>query len=70
VETLIDPWRKSSKSGGSNGGCVEVARTDERVLIRDTTNRGAGHIDVAPGAWQAFIDTLKLRTQQEAALRR
>lgn len=59
METLIDPWRKSSWSGGSNGGCVEVARTSGSVLIRDTTNRAGGHIDVTPEAWQAFIDTLR-----------
>lgn len=59
METLIDPWRKSSWSGGSNGGCVEVARTSDSVLIRDTTNRAAGHIDVTPEAWQAFIGTLR-----------
>jgi hypothetical protein len=59
METLIDPWRKSSWSGGSNGGCVEVARTSERVLIRDTTNRAAGHIDVTPEAWQEFLATLR-----------
>jgi hypothetical protein len=60
METLlIDSWRKSSWSGGGNGGCVEVARTTERVLIRDTTNRPAGHIDVTTEAWRAFLGTIR-----------
>lgn len=60
METLlIDPWRKSSWSGGGNGGCVEVGRTPDRVLIRDTTNRPAGHIDVTAEVWQTFLGTLR-----------
>jgi hypothetical protein len=53
-----DPWRKSSYSGTNGGGCVEVAKTG-RVLVRDTTNRAGGHIDVSAEAWQAFINKLK-----------
>ncbi|ASU56556.1 DUF397 domain-containing protein [Nocardiopsis dassonvillei] len=40
-------WRKSSYSGGS-GSCVEVAE-GQTVLIRDTRNRGLGHLVHTPG---------------------
>lgn len=29
-------WRKSSYSGGSGGGCVEVAEQPDQVLVRDS----------------------------------
>nr|WP_285608547.1 DUF397 domain-containing protein [Actinokineospora globicatena] len=32
------PWRRSSRSLGGN--CVELARTDNRVAIRDSKNPG------------------------------
>ncbi|WP_155979821.1 DUF397 domain-containing protein [Nocardiopsis sp. CNS-639] len=48
-------WRKSSYSGGS-GSCVEVAE-GQTVLIRDTRNRGLGHLVHTPGpgprSWSA-----------------
>lgn len=56
---VTNPWRKSSWSNGGSGGCVEVARTPGTVLIRDTTNRAAGHIDVAPEAWKTFLSMLR-----------
>lgn len=60
METPVtSPWRKSSWSNGGGGGCVEVARTSGTVLIRDTTNRAAGHIDVAPEVWTDFLVALK-----------
>lgn len=54
----MNPWRKSSWSGSNGGGCLEVARTADRLLIRDTTNRAGGHIDVTPEAWQEFLSTI------------
>ncbi|WP_184928900.1 DUF397 domain-containing protein [Saccharothrix ecbatanensis] len=31
-------WRKSSRSNGRNGACVEVARTANKTLLRDSKN--------------------------------
>ncbi|MFD6951041.1 MULTISPECIES: DUF397 domain-containing protein [Nocardiopsis] len=53
-------WHKSSYSGGS-GSCVEVAE-GEAVLVRDTQNRGLGHIDYTPGAWTSFLHCVNLPT--------
>lgn len=58
-DQLTSAWRKATYSGTNGGGCVEAATTPRRVLVRDTTNRAAGSIDVAPEAWRAFIDGLK-----------
>ena len=33
-------WRKSSRSGGDNGQCVEVACAADERLVRDSKNQG------------------------------
>ncbi|QWF77735.1 DUF397 domain-containing protein [Amycolatopsis sp. CA-230715] len=49
-------WRKSSYSG-NQGDCVEVAIGADEVGVRDTKNRAAGNLTVAPAAWSAFVRT-------------
>jgi hypothetical protein len=54
-------WRKSSHS--DNGGeCIEVgARAEaDRVLVRDTKNRGGPVLRFSPAAWRRFASQLKL----------
>ncbi len=51
-----DEYHKSSYSGHS-GECVEV-REGRRTRIRDTRNRGLGHLEVTAGEWAAFLGTL------------
>ncbi|MEO3929558.1 DUF397 domain-containing protein [Micromonosporaceae bacterium B7E4] len=53
-------WRKSSRSNGSGGACVEVAdNLSGVVLVRDTKDRAGGTMAFAPGRWQAFLDFAK-----------
>ena len=52
-------WRKSSRSGGGGGECVEVAVGVEQVGIRDSKNPAAGELTVSPAAWTAFIAGVK-----------
>lgn len=47
-------WRKSRVSS-SNNACVEVAMTNDGVGVRDTKDRAAGHLTLAPGSWSAFL---------------
>lgn len=48
-------WFKSTRSG-NNGACVEVARLDDTIGVRDTKDRGAGPIlRFTPAEWEAFI---------------
>ena len=49
-------WRKSSYSGGSDGGqeCVEVAFA-QAVRIRDSKNTGGPELKFSVEAWQGFI---------------
>ena len=59
VSSPVVKWKTSSASQGTN--CVEVAFTDENVLVRDTKNREAGFLTVPNSAWQALIDDLGRR---------
>ncbi|MGW1681699.1 DUF397 domain-containing protein [Saccharopolyspora sp. NPDC002376] len=52
-------WRKSSRSGGNGGNCVEVGFGFDAVGIRDTKDRDGGHLAVAPARWQAFLRAVK-----------
>lgn len=47
-------WHKSSYSG-TQGNCVEVARIQAAVGIRDTKDRSGGALLVSPVSWAAFL---------------
>jgi hypothetical protein len=55
------PWRKSSYSGGSEGGsnCVEVAGSDGTIKVRDSKDPGNGSLAVSPARWRVFTASLK-----------
>ncbi|GAA0509027.1 DUF397 domain-containing protein [Saccharopolyspora thermophila] len=52
-------WRKSSRSNGNGGACVEVAVTPEVVGVRDTKDRDGGTLTFTPDRWAAFLTALK-----------
>ncbi|WP_326551560.1 DUF397 domain-containing protein [Micromonospora sp. NBC_01813] len=53
-------WRKSSRSNGSSGNCVEVAdNLPGRVLVRDTKDRDGGTLTFGPSAWSSFVALAK-----------
>ena len=51
-------WRKSSYSGSSGNNCVEVAKSDNNVLVRDTTDRAGAVLAVPADAWRVFAARL------------
>ena len=51
-------WRKSSRSGGNGGTCVEVATLTDRVLVRDSRNPDGDVLAVARAQWRAFTRTV------------
>jgi hypothetical protein len=55
-------WRKSSRSNGNGGECVEVADLpDGSRMVRDTKDEGAGPtLRFTPSEWQAFVAGVKL----------
>ncbi|MEV0055670.1 DUF397 domain-containing protein [Saccharopolyspora shandongensis] len=53
-------WRKSSRSGGTGGACVEVALVVNAAGVRDSKLGDASPIlPFAPGAWSAFLTAVK-----------
>ncbi|MGI5213828.1 DUF397 domain-containing protein [Plantactinospora sp. CA-290183] len=53
-------WRKASRSGGSNGGCVEIAgNVPDLVAVRDSTRPEDGAHVVSRPAFAAFLREVK-----------
>lgn len=50
-------WRTSSYSA-AHGGCVEVAPTRARVLVRDSKNPEGPALTVPTPAWRTFLTTV------------
>jgi Domain of unknown function (DUF397) len=55
----IKNWRKSSRSGGNGGECVEVGSDDDTIYIRDTATPGPTLAFPRP-VWAAFVEGVKL----------
>jgi hypothetical protein len=52
-------WRKSSRSGGNGGDCVEVAgNLPDVVAVRDSKDPTGPVLTFSPAAWRAFILSL------------
>jgi hypothetical protein len=52
-------WQKSTRSGGNGGQCVEVARLDGTVAVRDTKNRSGAILFFPASQWSQFIASAK-----------
>lgn len=49
-------WRKSSRSSGNGGACVEVADNLPGVVgVRDSKDPAGPALIFAPAAWRAFV---------------
>jgi hypothetical protein len=53
----VNAWHKSSYSSGSQN-CVEASE-GERTLVRDTQNRGHGHLDFTSDVWIALMSAVR-----------
>jgi hypothetical protein len=52
-------WRKSTRSGGNGGNCVEVADLVGRVGVRDSKDVGGGVLAFEPYRWSTFVAAVK-----------
>ena len=50
-------WRVSSWSNGT--ACIEVAKSEAAILVRDTKNRERGILTLPFTAWEDFIKTIQ-----------
>ncbi|MEV4497789.1 DUF397 domain-containing protein [Micromonospora arborensis] len=57
-------WRKSTRSGGSGGNCVEVADNLPSVVgVRDSKDPTGPALAFAPTTWSAFVASVKGQRQ-------
>jgi hypothetical protein len=53
-------WRKSSRSNGQGGNCVEVAdNLPGQVFVRDSKDQAGPSLTFQPAAWQDFVQAVK-----------
>lgn len=52
-------WRKSSRSEGNGGACVEVAPVERIIAIRDSKNSSGPALAFGPDAWKSFLAAVK-----------
>jgi Domain of unknown function (DUF397) len=53
-------WRKSTRSSGQGGQCVEVAElSNGGRAVRDSKNPEGPKLVFTPGEWAAFLDGAK-----------
>ncbi|MEV4535790.1 DUF397 domain-containing protein [Asanoa sp. NPDC049518] len=48
-------WTKSTYSG-ANGGCVEWAKLDSEIGVRDSKDKTGPVLTFTRTAWQSFVD--------------
>lgn len=59
MELIGARWRKSSRSSGNGGNCVEVAdNLPDLVAVRDSKNPTGPALTFTPAAWRAFVAEL------------
>jgi Domain of unknown function (DUF397) len=54
--TLV--WRKS-RASGADASCVEVAKWESSVLVRDSRDHLGGILKFSPAQWRAFVRRIK-----------
>ena len=52
-------WRKSSRSNGSGGACVEVASIGTAIAVRDSKNPDGAKLIIGASMWQTFTRRVK-----------
>jgi hypothetical protein len=52
-------WKKSSKSGGDNGQCVELALPTEGLLVRDSKNPDGPSLRFSGAALDGLLSAVK-----------
>ncbi|WP_406067035.1 DUF397 domain-containing protein [Micromonospora sp. NBC_01638] len=54
-------WRKSTRSGGNGGECVEVADNLPNVVaVRDSKDPHGPALTFTPTAWATFVRTTRI----------
>lgn len=52
-------WRKSTRSGGNNGNCVEIGFAGDARGVRDTKDRSYGTLVFDTDVFASFVASVK-----------
>ncbi|TYB48433.1 DUF397 domain-containing protein [Actinomadura chibensis] len=52
-------WRKSSRSGGQGGACVEIAELAAAIAVRDSKDPEGPKLTFDTASWHAFTRRVK-----------
>ena len=58
MESISVNWRKSSRC--SSNACVEVAKVEGGVIVRDSKNPDRAPLQFTPEEWSAFVQGVNL----------
>ncbi|WP_319461926.1 DUF397 domain-containing protein [Micromonospora sp. RTP1Z1] len=62
MELIGARWRKSTRSSGNGGACVEVAdNLPGLVAVRDSKDPDGPALTFTPAAWRAFLSQVAER---------
>ena len=53
---ITTAWKKSSRSAGNQGECVEVRRDEETIQVRDSKDPNGPILTFTVAEWEAFLD--------------
>ena len=59
MEHIDARWRKSSHSGTSGNNCVEASNLDDRVGVRDSSDRNGAVLRFTRDAWRSFTEHVR-----------
>jgi hypothetical protein len=59
MQTSRAAWRKSTRSNGAGGDCVEVADLAAEIGVRDSKAPEAGHLSFSKQNWTAFVTDVR-----------
>ncbi|WP_119726845.1 DUF397 domain-containing protein [Thermomonospora amylolytica] len=59
TKTTGHHWRKSTRSMGNGGNCVEVASADHHLYVQDSKNPHGVMLKFNADQWRTFIQTIK-----------
>ncbi|MFF8985495.1 DUF397 domain-containing protein [Streptomyces globisporus] len=57
--STLTGWFKSSYSGGGNGECLEVARGQATVPVRDSKAADGPAVVFSADGWSSFVKAIK-----------
>ena len=56
----VPTWRKSSRSGGTdNSDCIEVARLDAQIGVRDSKAPADGHLTISMATFGELLGRIR-----------